>query len=227
MPKGRFKGKRNRRNLWPCVALKGQLGYHGMEKREIFPETEEFFMNIYLELFTAFFKIGLFTFGGGYAMLPMLEAEVVNKKHWATYEELMDYFAVGQCTPGVIAVNTATFIGYKKKKVPGALTATAGVICPSIVIILLIASLLTTFADQPIVQHALSGIRVAVCVLILQAVIKLFKAGVKNIWGVLIFIITLICSYLSLVPTVVLVIVSAAAGILIGTLKAKKEARHD
>lgn len=188
---------------------------------------KEFFMNIYLDLFVTFFKIGLFTFGGGYAMLPMLEAEVVNKKHWASYEELMDYFAVGQCTPGVIAVNTATFIGYKKKKVPGALVATAGVICPSIVIILIIASLLTTFADQPIVQHALSGIRVAVCVLILQAVVKLFKAGVKNIWGVIIFALTLFCSYLSLLPTVVIVILAAAAGILIGTLKARKEASHD
>lgn len=188
---------------------------------------KEFFMNIYLDLFITFFKIGLFTFGGGYAMLPMLEAEVVNKKHWASYEELMDYFAVGQCTPGVIAVNTATFIGYKKKKVPGALVATAGVICPSIVIILVIASLLTTFADQPIVQHALSGIRVAVCVLILQAVVKLFKAGVKNIWGVIIFALTLFCSYLSLLPTVVIVILAAAAGILIGTLKARKEASHD
>lgn len=188
---------------------------------------KEFFMNIYLDLFVTFFKIGLFTFGGGYAMLPMLEAEVVNKKHWASYEELMDYFAVGQCTPGVIAVNTATFIGYKKKKVPGALVATAGVICPSIVIILIIASLLTTFADQPIVQHALSGIRVAVCVLILQAVVKLFKAGVKNIWGVIIFVLTLFCSYLSLLPTVVIVILAAAAGILIGTLKARKEASHD
>lgn len=187
---------------------------------------KEFFMNIYLDLFVTFFKIGLFTFGGGYAMLPMLEAEVVNKKHWASYEELMDYFAVGQCTPGVIAVNTATFIGYKKKKVPGALVATAGVICPSIVIILIIASLLTTFADQPIVQHALSGIRVAVCVLILQAVVKLFKAGVKNIWGVIIFVLTLFCSYLSLLPTVVIVILAAAAGILIGTLKARKEASH-
>lgn len=184
-------------------------------------------MNIYLDLFLTFAKVGVCTFGGGYAMLPMLEAEVVNKKHWASYEELMDYFAVGQCTPGVIAVNTATFIGYKKKKVPGALVATAGVICPSIVIILIIASLLTTFADQPIVQHALSGIRVAVCVLILQAVVKLFKAGVKNIWGVIIFALTLFCSYLSLLPTVVIVILAAAAGILIGTLKARKEASHD
>lgn len=188
---------------------------------------KEIFMNIYLDLFVTFFKIGLFTFGGGYAMLPMLEAEVVNKKHWGSYEELMDYFAVGQCTPGVIAVNTATFIGYNKRKVPGALVATAGVICPSIVIILIIASLLTTFAQEPIVQHALSGIQVPVCVLILQAVIKLFKAGVKNIWGVVIFALALVCSYLSLVPTVVIVIAAAAAGILIGTLKARKEASHD
>lgn len=184
-------------------------------------------MNIYLDLFVTFFKIGLFTFGGGYAMLPMLEAEVVTKKHWATNEELMDYFAVGQCTPGVIAVNTATFIGYSKKKVPGALVATAGVIAPSIVIILVIASLLTSFADLPIVQHALSGIRVAVCVLILQAVVKLFKSGVKDIWGIAIFCLALVCSYLSLVPTVVIVIAAAAAGMLSGAMKARKEDSHD
>lgn len=170
-------------------------------------------MNIYWDLFLTFFKIGLFTFGGGYAMLPMLEAEVVNNKHWCTKDELMDYFAIGQCTPGVIAVNTATFIGYDEKKIPGALTATAGVIAPSIIIIYLIASLLSNFASYPIVQHALAGIRIAVCVLIIKAVISLFKSGVKDLFGIIVFAAALICSYFGLIPSVAIVVIAAAAGL--------------
>lgn len=183
-------------------------------------------MNIYLDMFLTFFKIGLFTFGGGYAMLPMLESEVVSRKHWATNDELMDYFAVGQCTPGVIAVNTATFIGFSQKKVSGALVATAGVIAPSIIIIVLIASLLSNFADIPAVQHALSGIRIAVCVLILKAVIKLAKSGIKDIWGILIFIAALVLSYFDLLPTIAIIVSSAVLGILIQVLKTKKEKEH-
>lgn len=180
-------------------------------------------MNLYLDLFITFFKIGLFTFGGGYAMLPMLESEVVSKKKWATYDELMDFYAVSQCTPGVIAVNVATLIGYDEKKVPGAIVATAGVICPSIIIIVLIASLLTNFADLPVVQHALAGIRIAVCVLILKAVIKLMKNGIKDIWGVLIFIGALLCTWFSLLNTVMVVIIAACLGIAISSLNAKKK----
>ena len=104
-------------------------------------------MKIYIELFLTFAKIGAFTFGGGYAMLPMLQKEVVDKKHWATDEEIMDYYAVGQCTPGVIFVNTATFIGYYQKGIIGGIIATLGVVFPSIVIISLIASILQNFAD--------------------------------------------------------------------------------
>lgn len=180
-------------------------------------------MNIYLDLFLTFFKIGLFTFGGGYAMLPMLERETVNNKGWATYDELMDYFAIGQCTPGIIAVNTATFIGYSQKKVPGAIVATLGVIAPSVVIILLIAAFMTSFASLPIVQHALAGIRIAVCVLIIQAVVRLFKKGISNWMGVVIFIAALICSYFSLVSSVIIVICAAAAGIAYQALKKRKE----
>lgn len=183
-------------------------------------------MNIYLDLFATFFRIGLFTFGGGYAMLPMLESEVVNKKHWATYDELMDYFAVGQCTPGVIAVNTATFIGFNQKKVPGALVATAGVVAPSLIIIMLIASVLTNFAEIPAVQHALSGIRIAVCVLIFKAVLKMMKSGIRDIYGICIFAAALVCTYLNWLPTVAIVIIAAVLGILLRALKSGKE-KHD
>lgn len=182
-------------------------------------------MKEYWELFYSFAKIGAFTFGGGYAMLPLIQREVVEKKHWATEEEIMDYYAVGQCTPGIIAVNTATFIGYYKKGIIGGIFATLGVIFPSIVIILLIASLLQNFSDLAIVQHALGGIRVAVCVLVLNAVIKLFKSGVKDFTGILIFCLALLLAFLQLIPTIVIIITAACLGIGIQLYKAKKEVK--
>ncbi|MEG1548268.1 MAG: chromate transporter [Clostridia bacterium] len=136
------------------------------------------------DLFISFVRVGALTFGGGYAMLPMLERECVDKHGWVTNEEMLNYFAIGQCTPGVIAVNTATFVGVKERGVLGALVATLGVILPSIVIILIIAMLLNNFADIPMVQHAFAGIRVAVGALILKAVIKLFKSSVKDWFGI-------------------------------------------
>lgn len=129
-----------------------------------------------IQLFVSFAKVGVMTFGGGYAMIPILERELVDKKGWASSEELMDYYAVGQCTPGVIAVNTATFIGQKRGGIIGGIIATLGVVFPSLVIITLIAGILTNFADIPAVKHAFAGIRVCVCVLIFNAVTKLWKS---------------------------------------------------
>ena len=128
------------------------------------------------DLFLTFAKMGVMTFGGGYAMLPILQREVVEKKKWATEEELSDYFAVGQCTPGIIAVNTATFI------------ATFGVVFPSIVIIALIAAFLSNFADIPVVRHALGGVNAAVVALIAASVIKLGKSTLKNTPSMLIYL---------------------------------------
>lgn len=179
-------------------------------------------MKTYIELFTTFFKLGAFTFGGGYAMLPLLQKEIVENKHWATEEELMDYFAVGQCTPGIIAVNTATFIGYYKKGILGGTIATLGIVAPSIIIILIIASVLQNFADIEIVQHGLAGIRIAVCVLVLNAVLKMAKSGIKDKIGILIFIVALILTYFSVLSTVWVVILSGAFGVLIQSLKAKR-----
>ena len=145
-------------------------------------------MNIYFDLFLTFAKVGVCTFGGGYAMLPILQREVVEKKGWATNEELTDYFAVGQCTPGIIAVNTATFIGYKYKGIPGGVLATLGVVFPSIVIITVIAAFLSNFAEIPVVQHALAGINAAVVALIASSVVKLGKSTLKNKVSVLLFL---------------------------------------
>ena len=138
-----------------------------------------------LELFLAFARIGGLTFGGGYAMLPMLQREVVENKGWATEAELMDYYAVGQCIPGVIAANTAVFVGNKVKGLAGAIAASFGVVSPSLVIIIAIAAFIQSFSELEIVQNAFAGIRIGVCVLILTAVIKLFKKHFFNIYSFL------------------------------------------
>ena len=144
-------------------------------------------MKVWIDLFWSFFCIGGLTFGGGYAMLPMLEREIVDKRHWATSEEILDYYAVGQCTPGVIAVNVSTFIGFRQKGYLGAAVTTAGLVAPSIIIISAIAKLLKTIQGLPMVDHAFNGIRIAVCALILAAVIKLFKGSVKDKFSLIIF----------------------------------------
>ena len=137
-------------------------------------------MKIFIQLFFSFFKVGLFTFGGGYAMLPLLKAEVVQKQKWITEDELLDYFSIGQCTPGIIAVNVSTFCGYKLRGILGAVVSTFAVVLPSVIIISLIASILKMFVDNQVVAHAFSGIRVGVCALILVLVIDMCKKVYKQ-----------------------------------------------
>ena len=167
-----------------------------------------------IDLFIAFAKVGVMTFGGGYAMIPILEREIVDKRSWATSEELMDYYAVGQCTPGVIAVNTATFIGQKRRGILGGVIATLGVVFPSLVIITLIAGILTSFADIPAVEQAFSGIRVCVCVLIFNAVTKLWKKSVTDKATLVLCLLVFILSVFLDISPAVFVILCAAAGIL-------------
>ena len=175
-----------------------------------------------LELFLAFAKVGVMTFGGGYAMLPILQREIVENKGWATDEELTDYFAIGQCTPGVIAVNTATFIGQKYKGITGGIVATLGVVFPSLVIITILAGVIDAFSHLIWVQHAFAGIRVCVCVLIFNAVLKLWKSAVKDKWALGIFLCVLAASVLLELSPVVYVLFAAVAGIVIKTLEVKK-----
>ena len=175
-----------------------------------------------LDMFFTFARIGGLTFGGGYAMLPMLQEEVVEKRGWATEDELMDYYAVGQCTPGVIAVNTATFIGYKQKGIPGSIFATAGVISPSILIIGIIAAFIRNFAELAAVKNAFAGIRVCVCVLIFNAVAKLYKKAVIDLPATVIFVLVFLGSVLFDVSPAVYVVLAGAAGILIRNLGAGK-----
>ena len=172
-------------------------------------------MKLLWQLFLAFARVGAMTFGGGYAMIPILEREIVDRHGWATEEELMDYYAVGQCTPGVIAVTTATFIGYKTAGTLGGIVATLGVIFPSVVIITVIAGILTSFAEVPMVKSAFAGIRVCVCVLIFNAVLKLWKKAVVDKATLVLFLgVFLLSAFLGISP-VIFVVFCAAAGILL------------
>ena len=160
------------------------------------------------QLFLTFAKVGVMTFGGGMAMLPILQREVVEDKGWATDEELVDYFAIGQCTPGIIAVNTATFIGQKQAGIIGGIVATLGIVFPSLIII-------NSFSHLAWVQHAFAGIRVCVCVLIFNAVVKLFKGSVKDWAAGLIFLAVLAAALLTDLSPVIFVAAAAALGIVI------------
>ncbi len=189
-------------------------------------------MNLYLDLFLTFARVGVCTFGGGYAMLPILQREIVEKKEWATEAELTDYFAIGQCTPGVIAVNTATFVGQKQKSIPGGIVATLGLVFPSIVIILVIAAFLQNFADLPVVIHAFAGVRACVCALILSSVLKLRKSSLVDGPTAVIFAVVLVLAVIGnfvafdgdtplgallnfLLSPVVLVVAAGVAGLCI------------
>ena len=153
------------------------------------------------KLFTCFARVGGMTFGGGYAILPILQREVVENRGWATEEELTDYFAIGQCTPGIIAVNTATFVGQKQAGPLGGIAATLGVVFPSMVIITVIAAVLSNFAENEYVRHAFGGVRVCVTVLICNAVIKLWKKTVVDKATLVIFLAVLALGVLpQLVP---------------------------
>ena len=176
-----------------------------------------------ISLFLTFARIGAFTFGGGYAMLPMLQREVVQSRKWATEDEVLDYFAIGQCTPGVIFVNTATFIGYIRKGIPGAIFATAGGVFPSLVIIMVIAAVLTNFAHLPVVQNAFGGIRVVVGVLIINAVSGMWKKSVVDKLGIILAIISFVVATFVDISPVWLVLLGAVIGIVVKSFQAKEK----
>ena len=183
-------------------------------------------MKTLLQLFVIFARIGGFTFGGGYAMLPMLQKEVVDNKGWATYEELLDYYAIGQCTPGIIAVNVATFVGYKTKGILGGIFATLGVITPSVIIVGIIAAFLHGFQDYEVVQWAFAGIRAAVVALILSAMWKIAKKSLVDIFAFIIFLVVAVLSYFTDVSPVIFVIAAGLCGLVLnlsGIRKAKEE----
>ena len=175
------------------------------------------------QLFWSFFKIGALTFGGGLTMLPMLERELVDKRNWVTEEELLDCYAIGQCTPGIIAVNTATFVGYKQEKVAGGIIATLGMVCPSILIITVVALFLRNFMDNVWFGHAVMGIRGVVCALLVNTVINLGKKSLKSIFAWIVCAVVFVLAFFTKLPTVIIVILAAVSGIVMMLIKTKKD----
>lgn len=211
-----------------CIFLLENFNYMLLENKYIISSETYFYKGDYsqmkelFDLFWTFCKIGALTFGGGYAMLPIIQREIVENKKWSTEKEILDYYAVGQCTPGVIAVNTATFIGYKLRGITGGIIATIGVVFPSLIIILTIASFLQNFADMAIVQSAFAGIRVAVVALIITTVIKLLKSSIKDYLGIIIAILAFIISaFLGLSPVYV-VIAAGLTGFIFKYIRGEK-----
>lgn len=176
-------------------------------------------MNILLDLYISFVKIGFMTFGGGYAMLPILEREVVEKKKWATSEEILDYYAIGQSTPGIIAINTATFCGYKMAKNIGGVVASLGFITPSIIIITLISKFLENFSHIEAIQHAFVGIRIAVCALVLYSVIKMVRKNANSLGKFAVFLLTFLAIAVLNISPVLIVIGVGLLGVVLGRFR--------
>ena len=177
-----------------------------MEKKKLLPTL--------LELFAAFFRTGIFTFGGGLAMMPMLQKELIEKKHWLTEEDLIDYYAVGQSTPGIIAVNVATFVGYRQAGILGGIVATLGMICPSIIIITILAGTINSISDYPYVQAALKGINVAVAALLTSVIVKFAKKTIKNVWNVLYMLLAFSLIFFFKVPSYIVILATLGIGCL-------------
>ena len=179
-------------------------------------------MKEYLKLFWAFLKVGALTFGGGYAMLPILQRDIVEHYGWASEEEVMDYYAMGQCLPGIIMVNTSVFIGQKHRGTLGGIVAGFASTVPSLIIITVIAAFLTRFAEYPVVQNAFAGIQVCVCVLIFNATVKLLKKSVVDKPTAVIFAAVLICSVVMDLSPVWFILVAAVLGILLKNWEVKR-----
>ena len=179
------------------------------------------------DLYWTFLKIGCVTFGGGYAMLPILERELDVKRHWTTLDELRDYFSIGQCTPGVIALNVSTFIGEKRGGVRGALAATLGFLTGPVAIIMIVAAFLSNFAQIAAVRHAFAGIRVCVCVLIVEAVLRLWKKSVVDPFTLALYLAVFVLNAFSgflprKIPAALLVILAGVSGLIASSIKLRR-----
>lgn len=168
-----------------------------------------------LNLYMAFFRIGGLTFGGGLTMLPMLKYELVEKKKWVLEDDLLNYYAVGQCTPGIIAVNVATFVGYKRKGIVGGIVSTLGMISPSLIIVSILAMFVQQFIDNPYVAHAVGGIKVVVCALMLNTVITMGKKSIVDKITMVMAILGFVLAMFTPIPTVLLVILAGIVGIIL------------
>lgn len=174
-----------------------------------------------LTLFLTFLKIGAFTFGGGYAMIPLIQNEMVEKKKWITNEEMMDIIAIAEATPGVLAVNSATFVGYKVGKFMGSLIATLGVVLPSLIVITIISIFFKDFLEYKYVSYAFMGIRAGVAVLILNAALKMSKHFPKTKTSYILLAIAIIASLIFDIRTIYIIIFGIAAGIITSAIITK------
>ncbi len=185
-----------------------------------------------IQLFISFFKIGLFTFGGGYAMIPLIEEEIIHKRQWMNKEDIIEIIAISESTPGPLAINLATFIGYKQNNILGSIIATIGVILPSFIIILLVYLFLFSFLDNRVVQYALKGINCAVAILIIKAAFSLFKDIKKNIYNIIVLLLTIIIIitidvFSFDVSSIVLILVGGILNIVIKSFLEKKVGKND
>ena len=180
-----------------------------------------------LDIYLAFVKIGAFTFGGGLAMMPMMQRELVDKRNWITEEDLIDYYAIGQSTPGIIAVNVSTFVGYKRMGIIGGIIGTLGVISPSLLIIMILANLIDSVDEFPVVQRALRGVNVAVAALLTSVIYKFAKKTIKNIWHVLYMLVSFSLIYFLKVQSYWIIIGSLVIGCIIAFINQKKLKKSD
>ena len=180
-----------------------------------------------LDIYLAFVKIGAFTFGGGLAMMPMMQRELVDKRNWITEEDLIDYYAIGQSTPGIIAINVSTFVGYKRMGIIGGIIGTLGVISPSLLIIMILANLIDSVDEFPVVQRALRGVNVAVAALLTFVIYKFAKKTIKNIWHVLYMLVSFSLIYFLKVQSYWIIIGSLVIGCIIAFVNQKKLKKTD
>lgn len=180
-----------------------------------------------LNLYLVFAKVGTFTIGGGLAMMPMLQKELIDKRHWITEDELLDYYAVGQSTPGVVAVNVSTFVGYKQLGILGGVIATLGMITPSLVIIMILAKFINSISDYPYVQKALNGVNVAVAALLTSVVVNFCKKTIKKPINVVFMLAAFVVVFFLKVPSFYVIIAALVTGIIITAVKLKKEKKND
>ena len=180
-----------------------------------------------LKIFLIFLKIGSFTFGGGYAMLPIIKRELVDNLGWIKEKDIYNYYAIGQSTPGIIAVNTATMTGYNLQGVKGALAATTGFIMPSLIIITLIASFFKRFQEINTFQHAFAAIQIAVVALIIDIVIKMWQKSDKSKFSLLLFLLAFLLLVLFDISPVFVILGSAGAGVLIQYLRGNLQTAYE
>lgn len=180
----------------------------------------------FLELYYVFAKIGTFTIGGGLAMMPMIQKELIEKRHWITDDELLDYYAVGQSTPGIVAVNISTFVGYKQLGILGGIIATFGMVTPSLVIIMLLAKFINSIDDFPIVQKALKGINVAVTALLTSVVINFSKKTIKNVFTAICMMISFVVVFFLKIQSFYIILAALLIGTIITAIKLKKENKN-